>query len=200
MPREKLLAVLPAALRGGVDLVQVWAAWKKPDESYEIVKEIAQVTREHRLPLIINNDLSMAKRVNADGIHMDGFGHSPDAIRARLGESCIVGYTTGNDLSRVEWAQRECADYIYFCSIFPSKSVTDCEIVPLEAVRKARALVEMPIFASGGITLENTRQVLDAGADGIAVVSALQYSADPETTASQFKRIIISAERDKKPR
>jgi len=193
MEREALLSRLTAALRGGVDLVQVWRAWKGTDESFEVVREIAEVTSDRGVPLLINNDLAMAKRVDADGVHMDGFEHSPKEIRTRLGKTCIVGYTTGNDLTRVEWAEREGADYISFCSIFPSPSVTDCEIVPLEVVRRARGLVGMPIFASGGITLQNARQVLDAGADGLAIVSAIQKAPDPQDVASRFKSILVEA-------
>jgi len=193
MPRERLLKVLGAALRGGVDVVQVWAAWKRTEDSRAIVDEVARVTRGHGVPLLINDDLDMARKVGAEGVHMDAFELAPSEIRRLLGEDSIVGYTVGNDLSRVEWADREGADYVSFCSIFPSPSVADCEIVPLSIVRKARGLTSIPIFASGGITLNNAREVLEAGTDGVAIVSAIQKSDDPEATASQFRKIIDSA-------
>jgi len=151
------------------------------------------IARRYGTPLLINNDLVMAKKVDADGVHADNYELTPSEIEARLGRGKIVGYTTGNDLSRVKWAERNGADYVSFCSMFPSSSVGDCEIVPLDTVRAAKKIVELPIFASGGINLRNAGRVLEAGADGIAVISALQKAADPEATAREFKSVIDSA-------
>lgn len=193
MPSGRLLGILEAALDGGVDLVQVWSAWKERGPFIDLVKEMRRQTKQHAVPLIVNNDVVMAKKVDADGVHMDGYGMTPREIRKELGESSIVGYTIGNDLSRVRWAESEGADYISFCSIFPSPSVTECEIVPLDTVRRARRIASIPLFASGGINLDNAGQVLEAGADGIAVISAIQKNSNPETVAREFKRIIDSS-------
>ncbi len=193
MPSGKLLGVLEAALDGGVDLVQVWSAWKDNGPFIDLVKNMQRQTKRHAVPLIVNNDVVMAEKVDADGVHMDGYDMTPNEIRRRLGESSIVGYTVGNNLSRVRWAEGEGADYISFCSIFPSPSATECEIVPLDTVRRAKRIAKVPIFASGGINLDNAREVLEAGADGIAVISAIQKSTNPERIAREFKRIINSS-------
>ncbi len=189
---EKLLNVLDGALKGGTDVVQVWSASDDKKTLIEKVRQIRKVTKRYHAPLIINNDSDMARRTGADGVHMDGYDLTPAELRRKVGEACIVGYTTGNDLDRVKWAEREGADYISFCSIYPSPSVAECDLVPLETVRKARKIVEIPIFASGGINIENAREVLEAGADGIAVISALQRAVDPEKVAREFKGIINS--------
>lgn len=189
---EKLLFVLEAALRGGVDVVQVWSAWRDREPLIDKVTEIHNVTKRYGVPLIINNDVDMAEVICAEGVHMDGYDLTPGQIRTRLGDSCIVGYTTGNDLQRVRWAGKEGADYISFCSMYPSHSVTNCDIVPLETVKKARRMVEIPIFASGGINIGNAKEVLDAGAEGVAVISAIQRAENPEEVARKFKKIIDS--------
>lgn len=190
---EKLLSVLEAALRGGVDAVQVWSAWQSREPLIDKVTDIHNVTKRYGVPLIINNDIDMAETISAEGVHLDGYDLTPREIRTRLGDSWIVGYTTGNDLQRVKWAEREGADYISFCSIYPSPSVANCDIVPLETVKQARKLVEIPIFASGGINLGNAKEVLEAGADGVAVISAIQRAKNPEEAAREFKKIVDSA-------
>lgn len=190
---EKLLSVLEAALRGGVDAVQVWSAWQSREPLIDKVTDIHNVTKRYGVPLIINNDIDMAETISAEGVHLDGYDLTPREIRTRLGDSWIVGYTTGNDLQRVKWAEREGADYISFCSIYPSPSVANCDIVPLETVKKARKMVEIPIFASGGINLGNAKEVLEAGADGVAVISAIQRAKNPEEAAREFKKIVDSA-------
>ncbi len=189
---EKLFTVLEAALRGGADIVQVWSAWQKREPLIDKVSDIHNLTRRYGVSLIINNDVDMAETIGAEGVHMDGYDLTPKEIRTRLGESCIVGYTTGNDLQRVKWAESEGADYISFCSIYPSPSVANCDIVPLETVKNARKMVEIPIFASGGINLGNAKEVLEAGADGIAVISAIQRAGSPEEAAREFKKIVDS--------
>ncbi len=189
---DKLLGTLERSLRGGVDLVQVWSSWKQRDQFINVVQRICVIARRYGKPLLINNDLIMAKKVDADGLHADNFDLTPDQVRAKLGSDKIVGYTTGNDLSRVKWAEGKGADYVSFCSIFPTSSVATCEIVPLDTVKKARRMVKLPIFASGGINLHNAARVIEAGADGIAVISALQKATDPEATARELKKAINS--------
>ncbi|MBI3023355.1 MAG: thiamine phosphate synthase [Thaumarchaeota archaeon] len=190
---EKLFTVLEAALRGGVDIVQVWSAWQQREPLIDRLTDIHNLTRRYGVSLIINNDVDMAETIGAEGMHMDGYDLTPREIRTRLGESRIVGYTTGNDLQRVKWAEKAGADYISFCSIYPSPSVANCDIVPLETVRKARKMVQISIFASGGINLGNAKEVLEAGADGIAVISAIQRAGSPEEVAREFKKIVDSA-------
>ena len=97
----------------------------------------------------------------------------------------------GNDLERLKWAEKMGADYVSFCAVFQTSSVSQCEIVPLTSIRLAKSMAKIPIFASGGITLDNVRSVLEAGADGIAVISAILKAQDPEQIAKSFKKIIL---------
>jgi thiamine-phosphate pyrophosphorylase len=191
-PSRKLLDLLEGALEGGVDVVQVWSAWKDREPYVEVVRRMKSLAGRHGVPLLVNNDLTMGRLAGADGMHMDRYELTPAEIREKLGGRGIVGYTVGNDISRVKWAESVGADYISFCSIFPSGSVTDCEIVPLQTVRRARGLTDISIFASGGITPANAAKVLEEGADGVAVISAIQNAEDPREAARQLKMIISS--------
>ncbi len=142
------------------------------------------------MPLIINNDLQLAKDVEAQGVHMDGYEVTPIGVRTALHEQSIVGYTVGNDLKWIKWAETMGADYISFCSVFPTTSVTQCEIVPLDTLRSAKSTTHIPVFASGGIDLRNAHLVLETGVDGIAVISSILKAPDPEKAAKSFKDLV----------
>ncbi len=190
IPEERLLRSAEAAIRGGIDLLQIWNVQRKDEASTrKICRRLASRSAEKGIPIIINNDLELAEKIGADGIHFD-YLTTPEQARKLLGENAVVGYTTGNSQDQVLKAARAGADYISFCAVFPSPSVESCEIVPLEAIRQAKQLVDIPVFASGGITVENAHLVLEAGADGLAIASSILNANDPEASARAFKQII----------
>jgi thiamine-phosphate pyrophosphorylase len=191
MPDDKLVSAVKAALKGGVQVVQIWNPDMAPSKNLlETCKEIIFATKTAKIPLIVNNNLELAKLLGADGIHFDDFSKSAKDARIILGEHAIVGYTCGNDQSLITRAAEFGADYISFCAVFPSPSVQSCEIVPLESVRRAKELVTIPVFASGGITLQNAHLVMEAGADGLAIASSILRADDPERQADAFRTII----------
>jgi len=191
MPEPKLLDLVDKALRGGVDILQLWSSQQDGPRILKLAEALMSLAEQSNVPLIINNDLELAREVDAHGVHMDGYDATPDEIRKILGKRGIVGYTLGNDLERLKWANALGADYVSFCAVFPTTSVTQCEIVPLDSIRLAKSLTTMPVFASGGINLSNAHLVLEAGADGIAVISAILKAQDPEQAARSFKEIIL---------
>ncbi len=191
MPHEKLIPAVKSALAGGVQVVQIWNGNKADSETLlRTSSEIVSMTNEASVPLIVNNDLRLAMQLGADGVHFDDFRKSCSEARGTLGEQALVGYTCGNDASLVQKAADIGADYISFCAVFPSPSVQSCEIVPLEAVRRAKQVISIPVFASGGITLRNAHLVMEAGADGLAVASSILRAEDPKQEASSFRAII----------
>ncbi|MCS7197278.1 MAG: thiamine phosphate synthase [Candidatus Bipolaricaulota bacterium] len=175
-----------AALRGGADLLQIWSP---AQAARDWAAQIRKIARTYNVPLLVNNDIILAAELAADGLHLDGNAPTPSKVRQTLGSQAIVGYTCGTNLEKVLWAERVGADYVSFCAVFPSPSVQACDLVPLETIRQARRLVSIPIFASGGITLENAHKVIEAGADGIAVISAVFQAPDPEEAVRRFKAL-----------
>lgn len=184
-PLEKV----EAALRGGADLIQIWSP-SRTEAELEWARRVRERARVYGVPLLVNNDLELATKVGADGLHIDGDRPLPAEVRHALGSEGIVGYTCGTEIEKVLWAARVGADYISFCAIFPSPSVRECPIVPLALVREAKQRVRIPVFASGGITLANAQRVLEAGADGLAVISAVFQAPVPEEAARQFKSLM----------
>lgn len=195
IPENRLLPILECALEGGVDIVQMWGSWKNRGEGKAIGEKIVTLTRRLHVPLMIADDIDLCKEIDAGGVHLGGYAIpdlTPQQIKQRLGQDKIVGLTCGSDVEKIRWAGMNGADYISFCSIFPSSSVDTCEIVPLEMIQTAKRILSLPVFASGGITLENISQVLEAGADGVALVSAILKAPDPKRAAEAFKQKLLS--------
>jgi len=190
MPHRTLLDVVEKALKGGVDMLQLWATGQKKPKPLELAKKLLDLANGYNVPLIINNDIQLAKEVEAHGVHMDRYNVVPADVRIALGEQSVVGYTVGNDLERVKWAETVGADYVSFCAVFPTTVVTQCEIIPLHTIKSAKSLTHLPVFASGGINLSNVHLVLETGVDGIAVISSILKAQNPEKAAESFKKII----------
>jgi thiamine-phosphate pyrophosphorylase len=190
MPHRRLLDVVAKALKGGVDMLQLWATGQKESKPLELAKKLLDLANGYNVPLIINNDIQLAKEVEAHGVHMDRYNVVPADVRKALGEQSVIGYTVGNDLERVKWAETVGADYVSFCAVFPTTSVTQCEVIPLNTVRLAKSLTHLPVFASGGINLSNAHLVLETGVDGIAVISSILKAQNPEKAAKSFKEIM----------
>ena len=196
MPFDKLLVTVKKALRGGVDLLQLI-----PGEGSEILRlaeDLLSLTEQYDVPFLINGNLQLAKEVGADGLHLDKYDVTPSEVKQVLGKQCIIGYTLGDNLEKLKWAETVGADYVSFCSVFPTSSATQCDIVPIETIRAAKAQTTLPIFAAGGINLNNAERVLKAGVNGIAVTSALLKAEDPEQTALAFKEIIRNVRKAKR--
>lgn len=191
LSQQKLLAIVTKALKGGVDILQLWSPSEDTQGLTKIALRLLDLANQNHVPLIINNNLQLAREVKAHGVHMDQYDIAPSEARKILGKESIVGYTLGNNLERLKWAERMGADYVSFCAVFPTPSVTQCEIVPLNTIKLAKSMSKIPIFASGGINLDNVHSVLKAGADGIAVISAILKTSDPEQAAKSFKDIIL---------
>lgn len=190
MPVEKLLYATAEALDGGVDMLQ-FSVGTEIAEMCVMASVLAGLAKKHEIPFLINNSLDLAKKVKADGVHFDAYDVSPVEARRVLGSHCILGYTVNIDMEKIKWAEEAGADYVSFCSVFRQCTAAQCPIVSLETIKNARSLTKLSMFAAGGINLENARLVLEAGADGIAVTSALLQAENPKKTAEAFKKIII---------
>jgi thiamine-phosphate pyrophosphorylase len=191
MPHLELLETVQKALMGGVDILQLWSPTQERTlRILKLAEALMELARAYNVPLIINNDTELAKEVGAHGVHLDDYNVTPNKIRSELGEQSIVGYSLGNDLDMLRWVENAGADYLSFCTIFRTSFATRCEIVPISSVKLATSITKLPVFASGGINLNNAHLVLEAGANGIAVASAILTAMNPEQTARSFKEII----------
>lgn len=181
------LPKIEQAIDGGVNYIQIWNKWSPKQDKLGFAEEIANVAVKKDIPVYINERWELLKEVHLSGVHFDKIPYHIEKIKAAIDRPFTIGLTCGNDLSAVEWAIKNKLDYISFCSIFPSPSAGACEIIPLETIARARELSDIPIFLSGGITLNNIDPLLQTGMNGIAVISGIMDAEDPAYAAKKFK-------------
>ena len=138
------------------------------------------------VPLIINDDAALAAKIGADGVHLGEHDGKIVAARALLGEGAIVGVSCYDELVRAESAAQEGADYIAFGAFFPSPTKPNARRAA-PALLQAAARLGLPQVAIGGITPDNARPLIAAGADLIAVISGVFDAADPVAAAQAYR-------------
>jgi thiamine-phosphate pyrophosphorylase len=179
-----LLTVVEAALRGGARAFQLREKDLQPRDLYPLALRMRQLTQAYGARLLINDRLDVALAVNADGVHLTTTSLPASVARRLLGPDRLLGVSTHN-LAEAQAAAEEGADFVVFGPVFftPSKAPYG-QPIGLDALRAVRAALGLPILAIGGIKKANLDQVIAAGADGIAVISAV-ISADDPAAATQ---------------
>lgn len=168
----KFLAYVEAALDGGVTLLQYRD--KGTDESRRLreATELLKLCDRYKTRLIINDDADLAARLDV-GVHMGQTDGSLTDARGLLGHKAIVGATCHGSLEMAEKAKADGATYIAFGRFFNSSTKPDAPAIALDVLAQARARFNMPIAVIGGITLDNAPQLVEHGADLLAVVHGL---------------------------
>ena len=184
-----LLRQVRLALQGGATTLQYRN--KTGDAVLRLEQAIAlrRLTQKFAVPLIINDDAALAAQVDADGVHLGFDDGSVAAARAVLGNEKIIGVSCYNRLSLAHDAEGQGADYVAFGAFFASTVKPSAAVATLALLDEARRAIRLPIVAIGGITAENGRQLLDAGADALAVISALFAAEDVLCAARQFANL-----------
>lgn len=184
-PRPDLLDAVAQALAGGARLIQYRD--KTADQTRRLAEAHAlrQLCATHGAPLIINDDISLAAAVQADGIHLGEHDPAPAAARDVLGANAIVGVSCYDSLERAHQLAAAGADYLAFGAFFPSPTKPQARRASPELLRQSAAL-GVPLVAIGGITPDNAGALVDAGADFLAVISALFGAPDVRAAAQHF--------------
>ena len=182
----RLSALVGAALKGGVKLVQYRNKIAPAPLRRAQAAELLRICRAEGAKLIVNDDLALALEVGADGVHLGRDDGDLTAARAALGADKILGVTCYDEIARAEAAATAGADYIAFGAMFPSATKTQAVPAPLTLITEAKRF-GLPIAAIGGITLENTGSVIEAGASMVAVISGLFDTMDITARAAAFQ-------------
>lgn len=150
---------------------------------------LRRLTTEFGIPLIVNDDAELALAVAADGVHLGGEDGAIGAARALLGHDRIIGVSCYNRLPSAIDAARQGADYVAFGAFFRSGVKPDAVAAAPALLHEARASLPVPIVAIGGITTANGAQLIDAGADMLAVISAVFAAPDVRQAAQDFSNL-----------
>ncbi len=179
-----LLFIADAVIGVGVRWIQLRDKTATPRELLTVARSIGPRVQAAGGVFIVNDRLDVALAAEASGVHL-GQDDLPAAEGRRVAPALVLGVST-HSVDQARKAQAEGADYVALGSIFSTGSKAGFELVGLETLRRVRLRVTAPIVAIGGITLERVPAVLAAGADGIAVISAIGLARDPGAAAAEF--------------
>lgn len=192
IPEQKSIkTVLTQALEAGITMFQFREKGEnalKDNEKEKLAKELQSLCQSYHVPFIVNDDVLLAKKINADGIHV---GQDDEDVKAFAYDfqDKIIGLSVGN-ISEYETSDLTNVDYIGVGPMFNTPSKSDAsEPVGPEMIKQLRQRIgAFPIVAIGGITEENVKSIADANADGISIISAISRSQNIDNTVNEFKK------------
>ncbi len=184
-----LVAGVEAAILGGVVMVQYRDKTSDRPSRLHHARALLSLCRRHGVPLIINDEVELARLVGADGVHLGR--EDPPVSRARelLGPDAIVGVSCYNEPERAFQAQAAGASYVAFGRFFGSSTKPTAVQSTPEMLREVVPRLSVPVVVIGGITPENGAALLQAGADLLAVIGGLFGTSDPLAAATEFARL-----------
>ena len=196
----RLLRDVEAALRGGASMLQYRAKKLAPNLKANQAQALQSLCKKYRVPLIINDDTILAASLSASGVHLGSRDMPIGEAHQSLLSGMLVGVSCYDQLDLAIEAEKNGADYVAFGSFFPSTTKPNAVRPSLDLLREARREITCPIVAIGGITLENAFLLIEAGADAVAVISALFDTPDIEATARDFASLFRRRQQTKSPR
>lgn len=189
--------IVEAAVAGGVTCVQLREKHCGTREFIQEALALRTLLKDRRIPLIINDRLDVALAVEADGVHLGQSDMPIGMARNIAGSALIIGISAESTDDALR-AEQEGADYIGISPVFATPTKTDTAApLGLEGVNKIRGLVGIPLVGIGGINQHNAASVIAAGADGVAVVSAIVSATDPTEATRTLKTLVEQALLDK---
>jgi thiamine-phosphate pyrophosphorylase len=181
------------ALDGGASAIQYRNKTANETLKRDRAQVLLQACRRRGAWLIINDDVMLAKQIDADGVHLGKNDVSIETARDVLGPGKIIGVSCYGYLRCALDAQRRGANYVAFGSVYASPTKPLAKRAPLSLLSEAKQRLKIPIVAIGGITVDNVADVINAGADAIAVSSGLFASEDVKGTATRFNQAFATS-------
>ena len=185
-PNRNLVNIVQRAAELGVKLFQYRDKTASMQEALQQARALREITATLEATLIVNDRCDLAQAIHADGVHLGQDDLPPHLARIQLGEEAIIGLST-HTLAQVQAASATGVDYIGFGPVFPTSTKIDHELpVGIRGLQEIRPYTTLPIFAIGGITPSSIRSLYQAGADGIAIASALSRGPNISTAIRAF--------------
>jgi thiamine-phosphate pyrophosphorylase len=177
--------LLDAVIAGGCRMVQLRDKVTPSGPLVPLAERLGARCRAARVTFIVNDRVDLAVAVGADGVHLGQDDLPPRLARPLLRPGMILGVST-HSIEQARRAQADGADYVAVGSMFPTRTKADFELVGPALARAVRPEIRVPLVGIGGITPENVGEVIRAGADGVAVISAVCAARDPAAASADF--------------
>lgn len=179
-----------AALKGGVTMVQLREKELNRDEFEKEALEIQKLCREYGVPFLINDDVALAKKINADGVHVGQSDMETGAVRELLGSDKIIG-VTAKTVEQAQAAEAAGADYLGSGAVFGTSTKMDAKSMDHDLLDRICESVKIPVVAIGGICAENITCLKGRKMAGAAVVSGIFANPDIEAGTRKLKRLVL---------
>jgi len=187
---DKLVDRVMEVLSAGVKILQYRDKINNQDTRHTIARKLKALTIKHQAILIINDDASLAKTVDADGVHLGNNDSSISAAKNLLGPNKIIGASCYNRFENAPLAVAAGASYIAFGSFFNSTTKPSAPRACIELITRAKKELNIPVCAIGGITKDNVMPLLNAGVDMIAVISAIFSTPNPKHSVDEYLTLL----------
>ena len=188
--------IVEAAIEGGVDAVQLREKGTDLQTRYELGRELRDLTTEAGVDLLVNDRVDLAHAVGADGVHLGQADLPVSAAREILGPEATIGASVAT-VSEARLAAITGADYLGVGAVFGTDSKADAEsgddALGLDRLAAIADAVKIPVVAIGGVTPKNAAATIEAGAGGVAVISAITNADDPAAAASELRTAVEGA-------
>ena len=190
MKGRDILEAIEESILGGVTIIQLREKTASKDEFLKLAKEVKGITDKYSIPLIINDNVEIAKAIDADGVHLGQSDEELTRAREILGDRKIIGISVGN-VEEAKLAEKNGADYLGIGAVFYTDSKKDInEPMGIAGLKRIVKSVNIPNVAIGGIHLSNVKEVMETGTDGIAVISEILGKENiREATVNLKKRL-----------
>lgn len=176
-------------IRGGATMIQLREKDLDPGAFRREALEIQELCRRHRIPFLINDNVALAKELDADGVHVGQSDMEAEHARREIGDGKLLG-VSAETVQEALAAEKAGADYLGVGAVFPTPSKKDAAAVSPETLQEICRAVSIPVVAIGGISRENVATLKGTGIAGIAVISALFAQEDPEQAARELKKCV----------
>ena len=177
---DQVLVDVSEAIKGGISVLQYRD--KLPVDAVYLAGALKELCHAHKIPLIINDDLELAKQIGADGVHIGQEDCRLTYAREVLGNKAIIGVSCYDSVELAIHAQQLSADYVAFGRFFPSSSKPLAAPAQITALQQAKKSIKVPIVAIGGILPDNGAELLTAGADLLAVIGGIFTESPYQST------------------
>jgi len=190
IPAENFSDTVEQAILGGTKIIQYRDKTQDATKQFEQAYILRQLCQKYHIPLIINDNIELARQIKADGVHLGKQDENIATARAILGDKAIIGISCYNQLNLAEHAVKMGADYIAFGRFFNSPTKPNAVQASIDLLRQAKQRFKnIPIVAIGGITPENGKQLIEAGADCLAVISGVFGQTDVKMATQQYAEL-----------
>ncbi|MCR5420378.1 MAG: thiamine phosphate synthase [Lachnospiraceae bacterium] len=181
-----LYEVVKESLEGGVTFVQLREKTLDEETFLKEALELQKLCREYRVPFVINDNVDIALKMDADGVHVGQSDMEAGDVRAKLGPDKIIGVSAGT-VEEAVLAEKRGADYLGVGAVFKTGSKDDAVDVSYDTLKAICAAVSIPVIAIGGITQQNVSELTGSGICGVAVISAIYGAENIKKAAVDLK-------------